>query len=195
MPHLPRAHHETSKHDSQNETKMKVKSRNVPNSNSNLAKSMTYHNQTKELTTWFLTRTVAHEVLYRASRVIVITVEHLMGALVTSCPSAFTSHSSGGGNSGGTSQWLVVATGFLVVVVAAALSSSPRVGLAILACFHARYGVPGTTLAHLTAKLKSLATSWMSRLVTFSSIFSSLTPWQNATTTDALEIRGIVLQT
>jgi hypothetical protein len=26
----------------------------VPDSNSNLAKSMTHHNQTKELTTWFL---------------------------------------------------------------------------------------------------------------------------------------------
>jgi hypothetical protein len=26
----------------------------VPNSNSNLAKSITLHNQTKELTTWFL---------------------------------------------------------------------------------------------------------------------------------------------
>jgi hypothetical protein len=26
----------------------------VPDSNSNLAKSMTYHNQTKELITWFL---------------------------------------------------------------------------------------------------------------------------------------------
>jgi hypothetical protein len=27
---------------------------NIPHSNSNLAKSMTHHNQTKELTTWFL---------------------------------------------------------------------------------------------------------------------------------------------
>jgi benzoyl-CoA reductase/2-hydroxyglutaryl-CoA dehydratase subunit BcrC/BadD/HgdB len=26
----------------------------IPNLNSNLAKSMTHHNQTKELTTWFL---------------------------------------------------------------------------------------------------------------------------------------------
>jgi hypothetical protein len=26
----------------------------IPNSNSNLAKSMTHHTQTKELTTWFL---------------------------------------------------------------------------------------------------------------------------------------------
>jgi hypothetical protein len=55
MPHLPPAHHETSKHDSPNETKIKEKqNETIPNSNSNLAKSMTHHNQTKELTTWFL---------------------------------------------------------------------------------------------------------------------------------------------
>jgi hypothetical protein len=55
MPHLPPAYHETSKHDSPNETKIKEKeNETVPDSNSNLAKSMTHHNQTKELTTWFL---------------------------------------------------------------------------------------------------------------------------------------------
>jgi hypothetical protein len=55
MPHLPPAHHETSKRDSPNETKVKEKqNKTIPNSNSNLAKSMTHHNQTKELTTWFL---------------------------------------------------------------------------------------------------------------------------------------------
>jgi hypothetical protein len=38
-----------------NETKIKEKqNKTVPDSNSNLAKSMTHHNQTKELTTWFL---------------------------------------------------------------------------------------------------------------------------------------------
>jgi hypothetical protein len=47
MPHLPLAHHETRKHDSPHET--------VRDSNSNLGKSMTHHNQTKELTTWFCT--------------------------------------------------------------------------------------------------------------------------------------------
>jgi cytochrome c-type biogenesis protein CcmH/NrfF len=52
MPHLPPAHHETSKHDSPNETKVKEKqNKNIPDSNSNLAKSMTHHNQIKELTT------------------------------------------------------------------------------------------------------------------------------------------------
>jgi hypothetical protein len=55
MPHLPPAHHETSKHDSPNETKIKEKQNEiVPDSNSNLTKSMAHHNQTKELNTWFL---------------------------------------------------------------------------------------------------------------------------------------------
>jgi hypothetical protein len=54
MPHLPPAHHEISNHDSLNETKIKEKNETVPDSNSNLAKSMTHHNQTKELPTWFL---------------------------------------------------------------------------------------------------------------------------------------------
>jgi hypothetical protein len=56
MPHLPPAHHETSKHGSPSETKIKEKqNKTIPDSNSILAKSMTHHNQTKELTTWFLT--------------------------------------------------------------------------------------------------------------------------------------------
>jgi hypothetical protein len=60
MPHLPSAHYETSKRDSPNETKIKEKqnktkqNKAIPDSNSNLAKSMTHHNQTKELITWFL---------------------------------------------------------------------------------------------------------------------------------------------
>jgi hypothetical protein len=55
MPHLPPAHHETSKRDSPNEIKIKEKqNETMPDSNSNLTKSMTHHNQTKELTTWFL---------------------------------------------------------------------------------------------------------------------------------------------
>jgi hypothetical protein len=55
MPHLPPTHHETSKHDSPNETKVKEKqNETIRDSNSNLAKSMTHHNQTKELATWFL---------------------------------------------------------------------------------------------------------------------------------------------
>jgi hypothetical protein len=35
--------------------RIKIKQKNIPDSNSNLTKSMTHHNQTKELTTWFLT--------------------------------------------------------------------------------------------------------------------------------------------
>jgi hypothetical protein len=55
MLHLPTAHHETGKHDSPNETKGKEKqNETIPDLNSNLTKSMTHHNQTKELTTWFL---------------------------------------------------------------------------------------------------------------------------------------------
>jgi hypothetical protein len=55
MPHLPPAHHETSKHDSPNETRIKEKqNKPIPDSNSNLTKSMTHDNQTKELITWFL---------------------------------------------------------------------------------------------------------------------------------------------
>jgi hypothetical protein len=55
MPHLPPTHHEISNRDSPNETKVKGKTTKIIlDSNSNLAKSMTHHNQTKELTTWFL---------------------------------------------------------------------------------------------------------------------------------------------
>jgi hypothetical protein len=54
MPHLPPAHHETSKRDSPNEAKIKKENKTILDSNSNLAKSMTHHNQTKELITWFL---------------------------------------------------------------------------------------------------------------------------------------------
>jgi hypothetical protein len=59
MPHLPPAHHETSKHDSPNEPKIKEKqNKTIPDSNLKLTKLMTHHNQTKELTTWFLTTVV-----------------------------------------------------------------------------------------------------------------------------------------
>jgi hypothetical protein len=55
MPHLPPAHHETSKRDSPNKTKIKEKqNKTIPDLNSNLAKSMTDHNQTKKQITWFL---------------------------------------------------------------------------------------------------------------------------------------------
>jgi hypothetical protein len=67
MLHLSPAHHETSKHDSLNETKIKEKqNQTIPDSNSNLTKSMTQHNQTKELTTWFLNPEVIVDVSYAA---------------------------------------------------------------------------------------------------------------------------------
>jgi hypothetical protein len=48
MSHLPPAHHETSKRVSPNELKIKEKqNKTIPDSNSNLTKSMTHHNQTK----------------------------------------------------------------------------------------------------------------------------------------------------
>jgi hypothetical protein len=55
MPHLPPARHEIGKLVSPNETKVEEKqNETVPASNSNLTKSLTDHNQTKEHTTWFL---------------------------------------------------------------------------------------------------------------------------------------------
>jgi ABC-type multidrug transport system fused ATPase/permease subunit len=58
--HAASAYHETSKRDSPNETKTKEKqNKTIPDSNSNLTKSMTHHNQIKELTTWFLIYTSA----------------------------------------------------------------------------------------------------------------------------------------
>jgi hypothetical protein len=52
---MPPAHHETSKCDSPNKTKVKEKqNETISDLNSNLAKSITHHNQTRELTTWFL---------------------------------------------------------------------------------------------------------------------------------------------
>jgi hypothetical protein len=44
--------HKTSKHDSKNETKVKEKQNKIiPDSNSNLTKLMTHHNQIKKMTT------------------------------------------------------------------------------------------------------------------------------------------------
>jgi hypothetical protein len=55
MPHLPHAHRETSKHDSPHEQDKGKTIKTVLDSNSNPTKSMTHHNQTKKLITWFLT--------------------------------------------------------------------------------------------------------------------------------------------
>jgi hypothetical protein len=70
MPHLSLVHHETSKRDSPNEIKIKEKqNKTIPNLNSDLTKSMTHHNQTKELTTWFLNYIVEHCTCYSDIRV------------------------------------------------------------------------------------------------------------------------------
>jgi hypothetical protein len=50
MPHLPPTHHETSKRDSPKEKQNET----ISDLNSNLAKLMTRHNQTNDLTTWFI---------------------------------------------------------------------------------------------------------------------------------------------
>jgi hypothetical protein len=53
--HVSPAHHKTSKRDSPNETKIKEKqNKTIPDSNSNIVKSMTHHNQIMEWITWFL---------------------------------------------------------------------------------------------------------------------------------------------
>jgi hypothetical protein len=54
MPHLQPAHHKTSKRDSPNEQNNKVKQSNHPGFEFKPRDSMTHHNQSKELTTWFL---------------------------------------------------------------------------------------------------------------------------------------------
>jgi hypothetical protein len=80
MLHLPPAHHKTSKRDSPNQTKIKEKQNEiVPDSNSNLAKSMTHHNQTKELSTWFLIALVG-EILVAGS--VAVAAAHFAGSSV-----------------------------------------------------------------------------------------------------------------
>jgi hypothetical protein len=54
MPYLSPAHHETSKCVSPQKSVSRVQPPKYPYLNSNYGKSMTHHNQTKVLTTWFL---------------------------------------------------------------------------------------------------------------------------------------------
>jgi hypothetical protein len=75
MPHLSPAHHETSKHDSPNETRVKEKqNETILYLNSNLAKSITHHNQIKELTTWFLSNDI-NEVTGEVLKVLLLGIE------------------------------------------------------------------------------------------------------------------------
>ena len=57
---------------------------------------------------------------------------------------------------------------------------------------HAR---PSASLAHLSARAKSVVTVSTSCVANFSNIFSSRTPWQKAMMMEASEIRGIVPHT
>jgi hypothetical protein len=54
MPHLPPTHHETSKCDSSNETKIKVKQPNHPEFEFKHREVIDSSQSMKELTTWFL---------------------------------------------------------------------------------------------------------------------------------------------
>jgi hypothetical protein len=108
-----------------------------------------------------LTHAVAHRVMNQALGATVVTAGCLMRALVTSWASAPTHRHNC--SYGGTNQRLVFAFGLLllifIIVVATTLRGSHHVRLAILSCPGGRLGVPGMALAHLPAKLKSLATS------------------------------------
>jgi hypothetical protein len=105
-----------------------------------------------------------------------------MGELVASWALTPTSRYSSYG-SGRTSQQLVVAASLLLVVDLVFVATALRSALALgwLAFLASRAGgvcqaQPSAALAHLSARLKSLATSWMSCVVSFSNISSSLTP-------------------
>jgi hypothetical protein len=117
----------------------------------------------------------------RTSGAAFIVVGRLTGALVASWTSDPTYHRSCG--CGGSSQRLAIAIGLVVVVVvvvATALSSGALIGIAALAYLRGRWvcqARPSAALVHLSTRLNSSVTSWMSCMVSFSSIFSSLTPW------------------
>jgi hypothetical protein len=134
-------------------------------------------------------------VVYRAPWNALITVEGLSPLFVArwaTTPTSCCSYSRGS-----TSQRLVLSTSLLLILLllASALSSGICIGLAIspflwVGCeCQACHSV---ALVHVSAKLKSSETSCTSCLANFSSIFSSLMPYRNATTTDVLEIQGMV---
>jgi hypothetical protein len=139
-----------------------------------------------------LTRVVAHRVVHRALGAIVVAARRFRGALVTSwatAPPTITAAAVGCCHR----PFLLVVLSFVVI---SALSGGPCIGLAILPFHRGRWGVSGTALcgpSTLVRQAESSMISYMSCVTSFSSIFSSLTPWRNATTTEALEIRGMVL--
>jgi hypothetical protein len=150
-----------------------------------------------------LHRGMARGVVHRALRATVVAIGWLTGAFVTSrtttAPTRRCSCSSGRPASG----WLPPAFFFLLLLPSLPLPPpgawAPALGV-VLSPFAAWaagecQARPSIALAHLSGRLKSADTSWMSWVVSFSSIFSSLITWRNANTTEALEIRGMVLRT
>jgi hypothetical protein len=124
-------------------------------------------------------------VMYWALRTALVTVGQLAGTLVASLATP-------------ASDWLPPAFFFFLPLPLTPCAEVPTLGLlasllpgAAGEC-HAR---PSVALSHLSARLSSAETSWTSWVASFSSIFSSRTPWRNATITEALEIRGMVLRT
>jgi hypothetical protein len=116
----------------------------------------------------------------RALRAAIITIGWLTGAFVVSQPTtAPTRHYSC--DSGCSGLRLIVASLLLLllVAVAAALGLGPKLGLLspFVTWAPGEYQAwPYAALAHLSTRLKSAETSWTSWVVSFSSIFSSLTP-------------------
>jgi hypothetical protein len=125
-------------------------------------------------------------VMYRALRTALVTVGRLAGTLVASLATP-------------ASDWLPPAFFFFFLPLPPTpCAEVPALGLLASLLPGAAgecHAQPLAALAHLSARLNSAETSWTSWVASFSSIFSSRTPWRNATTTEALEIRGMVLQT
>jgi hypothetical protein len=100
---------------------------------------------------------MAHGVMHRALRAVVVAIGQLTGAFVASWPpTAPTRRYSYGG---GCSDWWSVAASLLlvfvtVVAVAAALGLCPSIGLALTICHLGDWGVLGAALHHLGALVR-----------------------------------------
>jgi hypothetical protein len=131
-------------------------------------------------------------VMYQALRTALVTVGQLAGALVASLATPAPIRRYGDSRRGGcpASDWLPPAF-FFLPLPPTPCAEVPALGLLASLLFGAAgecHAQPSAALAHLSARLNNAETSWTSWVATFSSIFSSRTPWRNATTTEALEI-------
>jgi hypothetical protein len=124
---------------------------------------------------------MARTVVHRAMRTAVITAGCLAGTLVT--PRAPTpTHRCSSRSGRGAGQWLTVATSLLLACLL--LPPPPWAAAPVLGWSHfpasgiggACQAQPSAALTHLSARLKSSATSLMSCVASFFNIFSSLTP-------------------